>query len=107
MAGPDAPASSFLFVNYEAAAGARTKIDSSVINSHSQRTARRLRREASLQKLKFRGFSVQHLNDDAGPLEDGPDEEKKRSRDGQSSRFAVYDWRKERTRPPSTGAKRP
>src|SRR2546429_6623508 len=97
MAGSDAQACPFLFVNYDAAAGARTKINSSVINSHSQRTARRLRREASLQKLnssRFRRFAVQHLNDDARPLEDGPDEEKKRSRDVQSSRFAVYDWRK-------------
>jgi hypothetical protein len=110
MAGPDAPARTFLFVNYEAAAGVRTKINSSVINSHSQRTARRLRREASLQKLsssRFRGFAVQHLNDDAGPLKDGPDEEKKRSRDGQSSQFVIYDWRKERTHPPSTGAGQP
>jgi hypothetical protein len=110
MAGPDAPASTFLFVNYEAAAGVRTKINSSVINSHSQRTARRLRREASLQKLsssRFRGFAVRHLNDGARPLKDGPDKEKKRSRDGQSSQFVIYDWRKERTHPPSTGAGRP
>jgi len=110
MAGSDAPADSFLFVNYEAAAGTKTKIGSSVINSHSQRTARRLRREASLHKLnssRFRRFAVQHLNGDAGPLEDGPDEKKKRSKDGQGSRFAIYDWRKESTRPPSTGAGRP
>jgi hypothetical protein len=107
MAGLDAPAGSFLFVNYEAAAGARTAIDSGIINSHSQRTARRLRREASLQKLnssRIRGFAVQHPNDDVRPLED---EEKKRSGDGQSSRSAIYDERKERTRPHATGAGRP
>jgi hypothetical protein len=110
MANPDAPASPFLFVNYEAAAGARTAIDSSVINSHSQRSAQRSRREASIQKLnssRIRGFAVQHLDDDAGPLEEGPDEEKERSRDGQSSRSAVYDERKERTHPHATGTGRP
>ena len=110
MADPDAPAGPFLFVNYEAAAGARTAIDLSIINSHSQRTAQRLRREASIQRLnssRIRGFAMQHLSDDAGPLEDGPEEEKKQPRDGQSSRSAIYDERKERPRPRATGAGRP
>src|SRR5947209_13885140 len=110
MADSDAPAGPFLFVNYEAAAGARTTIDSSIINSHAQRTAERLRREASLQKLnssRIKGFAVRHLNDDAEPLGDGSDEKKKRSRDGQSSRIIIFDARKGRTQPRATRAGRP
>jgi hypothetical protein len=110
MADSDAPAGPFLFVNYEAAAGARTTIDSSIINSHAQRTAERLRRKASLHKLnssRIKGFAVRHLNDDAEPLEDGSDEEKKRSRDGQSSHSVIYDAGKGSTQSRATRAGRP
>jgi hypothetical protein len=110
MAGPDAPAGLFLFVNYEAATGAKTTADPSIINSHAQRTAERLRREASLQRLnssRIKGFVVQHSDDDAGPLQDGSDKEKKRCRDNQSTRSAIYDGRKERIRPRAEGAGRP
>jgi hypothetical protein len=107
MADSGGPGGSFLFVHYDAAAGARKTIDSRTINSHAQRTAERLRRKASLQKLnssRIKGFTVRHLNDDSGPLEDGSDEEKKQSRDDRSSRSVIYDARKERTQPRSTRA---
>jgi hypothetical protein len=110
MADSDAPGGPFLFVNYDAVAGVRTTIDPRMINSHAQRTAKRLRRKASLQKLnssRIKGFTVRHLNDGSGPLEDGSDEEKKRSRDGQNSRSVIYDATKERTQPRTTRAGQP